>query len=384
MPALDASDLNLASIAIGDLAGSQTVTRTATSVGSQSETYTFSVSGLTGITVTPSVGYVHGCSGLGDAVRGLVPPDDGADQRLPAGPRHLDRRQGSRRADARRDPPGRHRGSGRGERHGRHLNWTAKTGYTGTLNAVARGPVPATVSTFTLAQDPDATFDPADPTGTFKKDVAVPAGAIFRAGIYEDAITPTGTDLDLYVYLGSTLVGVSADGDSNEEVTLRAGASPLTLTVYVHGWSTNGPSAEVTLFDWVANAATGDMTVSPATTPVTTGSTVSYTATFSGLAPATRYFGAVDYNNGTARIGQTFVSVQHAVGSLSAESSARGRRRRPLVVSPSRLRRCPADVAGRSSSSVSSARPRSSPPRTATSAPRSTTRSASRPSTRSG
>jgi hypothetical protein len=43
---------------------------------------------------------------------------------------------------------------------------------------------------------------------------------------------------------------------------------------------------------------------------VTTGSTVSFSATPSGLAPATRYFGSVDYNNGTARIGQTYVSVK--------------------------------------------------------------------------
>ncbi len=53
--AIDASDLNSASIAIGDLAGSQTVARSATSVGSTSETYTFSTTGLPGLSVTPSV-----------------------------------------------------------------------------------------------------------------------------------------------------------------------------------------------------------------------------------------------------------------------------------------------------------------------------------------
>jgi hypothetical protein len=190
------------------------------------------------------------------------------------------------------------------------LTWSAKTGYDGTLNAVARGLVPATATTFTLLQDPDATFVQADPTGTFKKDVVVPAGGIFRAGIYEDAITPTGTDLDLYVYLGTSLVGVSADGDSNEEVTLRVGATPRTFSVYVHGWSTNGPSANVTLFDWVAPNAAGGMTVAPATATATTGGTVNYTATLGTLTPATRYFGAVDYDNGTARIGQTYVSVK--------------------------------------------------------------------------
>ena len=311
IPALDASDLNLASIAIGDLAGSQTVTRTAKSVGKVSETYTFSYTGLAGITVTPSVAsftaapgsatpfsvsFVRTTAALNAYQQGFITwtGNQGHVVRMPVVIRPVPIAA-----------PAEVTGTGG------PLTWTAKMGYDGTLNTVARGPVPATATTFTLAQDPDATFDPAVATGTFKKDVVVSPGGIFRAGIYEDAITPTGTDLDLYVYSGSSLVGISADGDSNEEVTLRyTGATPLTLTVYVHGWSTNGPSAQVTLFDWVANAATGAMTVAPATTAVTTGSTVSFTATFTGLAAATRYFGAVDYSNGTSRIGQTYVSVK--------------------------------------------------------------------------
>ncbi len=311
IPSLDASDLNVASIAIGDLVGSQTVTRKATSVGSQSETYTFSYTGLTGITVTPStasftaapgsttpfsVAFLRTTAPIGTYQQGFITwtGNKGHVVRMPVVLRPV---AISAPAEV----------SGNGSAP---LTWTAKAGYDGTLNAAARGLVPATVSSFTLAQDPDATFDPAVTTGTYKKDVAVPAGGLFRAGIYEDAITPTGTDLDLYVYLGTSLVASSADGDSNEEVTLRAGSSPLTLTVYVHGWSTNGPSAQVSLFDWVANADAGNMTVSPASTAVTTGSTVNYSASFSGLAAATRYFGAVDYNNGTSRIGQTYVSIK--------------------------------------------------------------------------
>jgi len=311
VPSLDASDLNQASIAIGDLAGSQTVTRTATSVGSQPETYTFSVSGLTGITATPSVAsftaapgsatpftvsFVRTTAALNAYQQGFITwtGSRGHVVRMPVVIRPVPIAA-----------PAEVSGTGG------PLTWTAKMGYDGTLNTVVRGPVPATKTTFTLAQDPDATFDPADATGTFKKDIVVPSGAIFRAGVYEDAITPAGTDLDFYVYLGTGLLAASADGDSNEEVTIRnTTAAAITLTAYVHGWSTNGPSAQVTLFDWVANAATGNMAVTPATTPVTTGSTPSFTATFSGLAAATRYFGSVDYNDGTNRIGQTYVSVK--------------------------------------------------------------------------
>ena len=46
----DASDMNVASIAIGDLAGVQTVKRQVTNVGSAQATYTASVTGLTGNT----------------------------------------------------------------------------------------------------------------------------------------------------------------------------------------------------------------------------------------------------------------------------------------------------------------------------------------------
>ena len=56
----------------------------------------------------------------------------------------------------------------------------------------------------------------------------MPAGAVFRSGIYQDAITPGDTDLDMFVYNGATLVGSSADGDWNEEVTIAPSAAAHT------------------------------------------------------------------------------------------------------------------------------------------------------------
>ena len=54
---IDPSDLNYPSIAIGALAGSQTVTRTVTNVGGTPETYAFSYTGLPGITVALPAGF---------------------------------------------------------------------------------------------------------------------------------------------------------------------------------------------------------------------------------------------------------------------------------------------------------------------------------------
>ncbi len=168
--------------------------------------------------------------------------------------------------------------------------------------------MPATQTAFTVAQDPDQTFSRTDPTGTFKHTVVVPPNTTFRAGVYEDAITPTGTDLDMYVYNGTAQVGSSADGDSNEEVTLRTGASGVTLDVFVHGWSTNGPSASVTLFTWLANSSVGNTTISgvaPAVPGIQT-----HTATFNGLVANTRYLGEVRYSDGTAILGRTLLTVR--------------------------------------------------------------------------
>ena len=76
--------------------------------------------------------------------------------------------------------------------------------------------------------------------GTYSKDIVVAAGlSVFRTGVDEGFITPSGTDLDVFVFRSGAQVGAAADGDSNEMVTFN---NPVagTYTVYVHGFSTNG------------------------------------------------------------------------------------------------------------------------------------------------
>src|ERR1044071_8886812 len=88
------------------------------------------------------------------------------------------------------------------------ISYDVKTGYSGTLNFAARGLVAPTTFAEEVPQDPDQTFDPNDPTGTIHEDIIVPAGLkLLRVGIDEGFITPSGTDLDVYVYVGGTRVG---------------------------------------------------------------------------------------------------------------------------------------------------------------------------------
>jgi hypothetical protein len=313
---LNPTDLNGASIAIASMAGSATVKRTVTSVASTARTYTASFTGLPGISESIDAGMFTVPAGGTHTFEITFTRTDAAAAPLnkyQAG--HLTLTPTGGGGNAVRIPlivrPVALSTPAEVFSNGSDVSWDVKAGYDGTLNAPVVGLTPATPTAYTVQQDTDTTFTPEANANTFKRDVVVPGNSVFRAGIYEDAITPNGTDLDLYVYLGAGLVAQSADGDSNEEVTLRnTGASPLTLSIYVHGFGTNGPSASGTLFDWVVNTSAGNTTINGVGAAVT-AVTQTHTASFSGLAPDTRYLGEVRYNSGTsAIIGRTLLTVR--------------------------------------------------------------------------
>jgi len=304
----DRSDMNTPSIAIGDLAGTQTVVRRVTNVGSTAATYTASAS-IAGVAVGISPSSFTIAPGATQTIRVTFTTTSAALNKYTAGSLTLAGGGHNVRIPLVIRPvplavPGEVTSTGA------PVSWIARVGYTGPLTATVRGLLEATTTPFDVAQDPDQTFVRTDATGTFSKEITVPANTLFRVGIYEDAITPTGTDLDMYVYAGASRVGQSADGDSNEEVTLRTGSSAATLTVYVHGFSTNGPSAHVTLFHWLVPPGDAGNTALTGVAPAVVATTQTHTATFTGLAAGKRYLGQVDYSDGTAVIGRTIISVR--------------------------------------------------------------------------
>ena len=76
----DASDLNVASIAIGDFVGTQTVTRTVTNVSRSRATYTASFTGMAGIDVQVSPASFTDPAGPEQDVHRHLHPDNGPDQ----------------------------------------------------------------------------------------------------------------------------------------------------------------------------------------------------------------------------------------------------------------------------------------------------------------
>ena len=82
-----------------------------------------------------------------------------------------------------------------------------------------------------------------------------------------------------------------------------------TYKVWVHGFATDGPDSNFTLFTWVlGSTAAGNMTVSAPATAVV-GETGTIDLTFSGLAPATRYLGSVAYGGASGMPNPTIVRV---------------------------------------------------------------------------
>jgi subtilisin family serine protease len=302
----DPSDLNVASIAIGDLAGVQTVTRKVTNVGSAKATYTPSYIGMAGFTVAvapASLTLNPGATGsftvtitrttaaLNAYTGGYLTWGDGTHTvRIPmivqpvalAAPASL---YGT----------------------GGPISYNVTFGYTGAFTAAARGLIPPAITDGTVADDPtDSTCSLASPNAVLVP-VAVAAGTTYaRFSLFDVDVNP-GTDIDLCVFSGSTLVGSSGSGTSAEEVNLL-NPTAGTYTVVVQGWGVVGTSP-FKLHTWLLGSTdAGNMTVT-APAAATIGGTGAINLTFSGLTPATKYLGSVAYSGASGMPNPTIVRV---------------------------------------------------------------------------
>jgi len=304
---LDPSDFNIASIAIGALAGGQTVKRTVTNVANAAATYTASTTGLAGFTVSvspPTLTLAAGQSGsftvtftrttatLNAYTGGQLTWTDGT---------HIVRSPVVVRPVALSAPAS---VSGTGG----PISYNVTFGYSGTFTASPRGLVPAVTTAGSVGDDPDNTFTPVAGPGTVGFPVTIAAGTTHARYSLFDANVSPASDLDLYVTNSSNaIVGASGSGTSNEEVNLLNPA-PGTYTVWVHGFAVTG-TANFTLFSWqLGTASAGNMTVNAPAAAVQ-GTTGTITLTFTGLAPATKYLGSVAYGGSAGLPNPTIVRI---------------------------------------------------------------------------
>jgi Subtilase family/Fibronectin type-III domain/Peptidase inhibitor I9/PA domain len=291
IPVLDPSNLNLPSIAFGDLAGAQTVTRTVTNVGERG-TYSVSVTGLEGlgVAVSPatftlrrgqsqklSITVSRTTAALNTYGGGYLTWSDGKHNvRIPVVVRPV-------LLSVPRQVSG---------------SFNANFGYSGAFTATPRGLIPAATVSSTIATDQAVDIP-----------VTVSAGTTYaRFSLFDPAVAST-LDLDLEVYNSAgVLVGSSGGATAAEEVSLR-NPVPDTYTVRVLGFVVPSGSENFTLYNWVLGSGdAGNMAVTaPPAAVYGQSSTIGITT--KGLTSGVKYLGSVVYGGVAGLPNPTIVRV---------------------------------------------------------------------------
>ena len=184
-------------------------------------------------------------------------------------------------------------------------------GYTGSYTAAAHGLVPATITSDTVLQDPDQSFDPNDGYSN-RHDFTLSGAAFFRIAMPPESVADPNIDLDIYVYdPNGNLAASSTSGGTDELIDIP---SPMdgTWSVYVHGWQTGGPSADYDMYSWIIPSASGgNLTVDSAPTSATLGATGTVDVSWTGATAGQWHLGAVSHSGDAGVMGLTLVEVDN-------------------------------------------------------------------------
>jgi subtilisin family serine protease len=309
----DPSDLNYPSIGIADLPGSQTVTRTVTSVAQENgwRTYNVSVDAPDGyeVTVEPSTLRLK----KGDTASYEVTITSVS---APAGEwRHGSLTWSDKTGNydvyspisvkgALFNAPTEVAGSGTDGT----ASFDVSFGYTGDYSVAPHG-LSARVDTSDFStQDPDQTYPSGDdaPHGVNKHLFTVTGSAYVRWQL----VIPGPDDLDLFLEDSSgNIVAASTSGGTDELIELMLPADD-TYTMVVHGWSVPNEPLPYTLENWdVPLASGGSLSVTSAPASAVQGATGTIDVAWTGLSSGTEYLGAVSHSDASGLIGLTFVGV---------------------------------------------------------------------------
>ena len=293
--AIDPSNYNTPSIAIGSLLKTQTVTRRVTAVKPGLYRVTASIPGVN-VSVSPSilsfnaagesrtfrVTFTNKSAEFDRAASGyLTWKGAGTTVRIPlvVTPKVV-------------DAPAAVAGSGSSG----SIKYTITPGVSGAFPITASGLATGTAENRTIAVG-----------GQNQSEVTVPANA--KVAQFTVRTPNTTADLDLYVYqvVGGTasLVGQSATGSANETVVLESPAAGRYIGLVV-GYA-NAPGTSSTPYTFrgasvTTGAGLGNFAVSPANPRATIGKPINLTASWSGLDAGTPYLGWIEYPDGSGTI----------------------------------------------------------------------------------
>jgi len=311
---IDASDLNYPTIAIGDLAGRQTVKRTVRNVTKSAEVYVPKVEGLTGVNVTVSPRLLVVLPGRTASYTVTFEHAGAPLDRYSFGKLHWYSGEHTVTSTLAVRPltvkaPVQVNGTGTSG----SVQVPITSGFSGTLTTTVTGLTAATVDQAELKNPAGTSFPTGNPKvndHVAKVTVTVPTGSKHARFSTFDADYPPGTDIDVFVYRAgtATLLG-SSTGGSAEEVVNLANPAAGSYDVYVDLYAGADPQL-VSLNRWVLGGGpAGNLTANPASQPVTVAGQTSVTAAWSGLDAGKRYLGHLAYSDGGTGTGATLVRV---------------------------------------------------------------------------
>jgi len=307
----DASDLNLASIGVAELAGSQTVTRTVTSVAEEQGWRTYSVSVdapdgydvivepasfaiKSGQSVSYSVTIINDGTGSSDQwSHGSLTWEDSAGHYSVFSPISV--------LGAVIGVPAGIEGSG----DSGSASFDVLFGYSGDYTAAAHGLVAPDSLNGNVVQDPDQSFSPFDGFSDLHV-IGLSGSAVMRLDL--EIAGPDDIDLFLFDPIGN-LVASSTNGGTDEEIVIQ---DPMDgdWSLYVHGWSVpNQPLAyDISLWD-VSATPGGSLSLDSAPAAAIVGTTGSIDISWAGLTPGTDYLGLVSHGDASGVLAYTMVEI---------------------------------------------------------------------------
>lgn len=282
IPVLAPADFNVPSVAVGNVLGLRKVTRRVTNVGGNHATYQ-ATADMPGFLVSmnpPALTLAPGETRSFELTLtvGTVPMGAwaGGQLTLSDGAGHTVRLPLLARALTSVGAPAEVNGS-----------FNVSFGYTGPFSAAARGLIPASTASGSVATD-----------GTVDFDFVVPGGTTYaRFALFDSEVSQPG-DLDLHVIGPDQVVRKSEGGTSAEVVSLSGVGGfvpPGAYKVRVIGYAVPAGAVQFKLFSWfLGSANAGNMTVTAPASAVL-GQTGSIVLATSGLAAGQKYLGSVAY-----------------------------------------------------------------------------------------
>ncbi len=314
----DASELNYPSIGIADLAGTETVQRTVTSVAQERgwRTYDVTFDAPPGYDVTVSPETIRLKQGQSATYEVTI-----TNQSAPIGEWRFGDLTWSDRTgnyDVRSpiavratlfNAPASVTGSGASGSG----SFDVTFGYTGSYAAAPHGLTPATVTSDNVLQDPDQNFDPGDGFSNLHQ-FSLSGAALFRIAMPPEATEPNA-DLDIFVFdPDGNFAAASTSGGTNELIDI---VLPMdgTWNVWVHGWSAPGGDSNYDMWTWaVPLASGGSLSVDAAPSSATLGTVGTVDYSWSGLGTGSIgdwYVGAVSHTGDVGLMGLTLVEVDN-------------------------------------------------------------------------